>query len=73
MNGIIHLIAFDRSEYWIDGDPVDSIFLEGFNNPARFGRGVTITYKNGEEIEMRKRRDAKAILQSQAQGLHESV
>jgi len=49
MNGIIHLIAFDRSEYWIDGEPVDSIFLEGFNNPARFGRGATITYKNGEE------------------------
>ena len=49
MNGTIHLIAFDRSEYWIDGEPVDSIFLEGFNNPARFGRGATITYKNGEE------------------------
>ena len=49
MNGTIHLIAFDRSEYWIDGEPVDSIFLEGFSNPARFGRGAIITYKNGEK------------------------
>ena len=49
MNGIIHLITCYRREYWIDGEPADSIFLEGYDNPAKYGRGATITYKNGEE------------------------
>ncbi len=49
MNGIIHLITCYRSEYWIDGEPVDSIMLLGFDNPTKYGRGATITYKNGEK------------------------
>lgn len=49
MNGIIHLITCYRSEYWIDGEPVASVLVEGFDNPAKYGRGATITYKNGEE------------------------
>ena len=47
MNGIIHFVNFDRSEEWVDGEPIDSVVTEGCNNPATFGRGATIFYKNG--------------------------
>lgn len=47
MNGIIHIVGADRSQWWIDGEDVKIVCQEGLIE--RFaGRGAKVIYKNGE-------------------------
>jgi hypothetical protein len=46
MNGIIHIVGADRSQWWIDGEDVKMVCQEGLIE--RFaGRGAKVVYKNG--------------------------
>lgn len=46
MNGIIHIVGVDRSQWWIDGEDVKMVCQEGLIE--RFaGRGAKVVYKNG--------------------------
>ena len=46
MNGIIHIVGADRSQWWIDGEDVKMVCQEDLIE--RFaGRGAKVVYKNG--------------------------
>ena len=47
MNGIIHIVGADRSQWWIDGEDVKMVCQEGLIDRYA-GRGAKIVYKNGE-------------------------
>lgn len=47
MNGIIHIVGADRSQWWIDGEDVKTVCQAGLIERYA-GRGAKIVYKNGE-------------------------
>ena len=46
MNGIIHIVGADRSQWWIDGEDVKTVCQEGLIDRYA-GRGAKVVYKNG--------------------------
>ena len=46
MNGIIHIVGADRSQWWIDGEDVKMVCQEGLIDRYA-GRGAKVVYKNG--------------------------
>lgn len=46
MNGIIHIVGADRSQWWIDGEDVKMVCQEGLIERYA-GRGAKVVYKNG--------------------------